>query len=135
MAGKSPLGRVRKLSYDRRAMWVVRELLRLLWSIVVAGAIASVIAIGIALLHGGDFTRELRLTFLFLGCLLLLLAGAGNRSTGASRRATGSLRQFAPGWLPGATMTPDATPVGPTLTQSAVFVGSAFALIALGLAI
>ncbi len=136
MPRKSPLGRVRKLSYDRRAMWVVRELFRLVWAIVVAGTIAAVIAVGIALAKGGDFPREARLTFLCVGCFLLLLAGAGNASTTSSRRATGTLRGFSsPNWLPASWTRADTTPVGPTLTQSAVFAGSAIVLIVLGLAI
>jgi hypothetical protein len=117
-------------------MWVIRELIRLVWAIVVAATIASVIGILIAVLHGGDLAAEMRISFLSIGCLLLVLAAAGNSMTGSSRRATGRLRQFSgPSWLRGAGMSADATPVGPTLTVSAVFVGSAIVLIALGLAV
>ena len=116
-------------------MWVVRELTRLLVQIVVATAIAAGVAGLWALAANGNLVSDLRLSFLLFGCLLLLLAGAGNRATASGRRMTygviGGFRstfgRLAPPVNP--------KPGEPTLTASAVFVGSALALIALGVAV
>ena len=89
-------------------MWLFREVFRLIWMIAVATAIATAIGVLLALFSSRDLSHALRVSFLLVGCLLLLFAGAGNRSTASARRVN---------WGP----------------ATAVFVGSAAALIALGL--
>jgi hypothetical protein len=133
MGWESPLGSVRKRSYDREAMWFFRELFRLVWMIVVATAIAAALASLVALLSSGDLVHDLRLFFLVFGCLLLLFAGAGNRSTASARRVNWGLITPGRGGVLFRGVAP--RPGEPTLTASAVFVGSALALIALGLVI
>lgn len=120
-------------------MWIFRELLRLLWMIAVATAVAAAVAGLWALLSGGDLVQHLRVGFLLVGCVLLLFAGAGNRRTASRRRSTGELPWigrvlwipmwgFAGGRWPDNSPRPDV----PTLTATAVFFCSALVLIALG---
>jgi hypothetical protein len=111
-------------------MWVVRELLRLLIRIVCATAIAIIVAGVWAFVAGGDFSRAMRVMLLLLGCILILIAGAGNRTSAASRSAM-DWRVFAGirGRLSPAVA---ARPGQPTLTASAVFIGSGAVLILLG---
>jgi hypothetical protein len=112
-------------------MWVVRELCRLLLRIGIAVLIASLIAEARALASGGDFAHTWRVTLLVLGCLMLLLAGSGARSTAAARRVDWGI--ITPG-RGGILSRPVFAHVeGPQLTASAVFFGSALALFALGL--
>jgi len=138
MAVRSPLDAVRKPSYDRDAMWIFRELVRLLFQIAIGAAIAATVAGVVVLIRGGGFAHELRLTFFLFGALLLLLAGTGNRTTASRRRATGRLPMMTGFWMPSwglvARLNPDSSPRTdvPTLTASAVFVGSGAVLIALG---
>jgi hypothetical protein len=112
-------------------MWFVRELARLLFRIVVATALAAAVAGFWALISSGDLVHDLRICFFLFGALLLLLAGAGNRSTASARRVNwgiiGGGRTM--GWL-----SPPVRPRPgqPTLTASAIFVGSALALFVLG---
>ena len=112
-------------------MWVARELSRLLFTIVVATTIAAAIAGFWALIQGGDLVHALRISFFLFGALLLLLAGAGNRSTASGRRMRYGLFTGLRGY---SVLSPvvRARPDQPTLTASAVFVGSALALLALG---
>jgi hypothetical protein len=130
-------------------MWFFREIFRLIWMIAIAIAIAAAIAGvwwlfgpsqgeqiapvgGAAPTHAG-FIHNFAITSLILGLLLLLLSAAGNKSTASSRRT---------GW---GIMTPVSKGIGllsppikhrpgdPQVTQTAVFIGSAIVLLALGL--
>jgi hypothetical protein len=112
-------------------MWVVRELSRLLVRIAVAVGIASLVAEVRALVSGGDFFHSWRIMVLLLGCLMLLLAGAGASGTASARRVNWGV--ITPG-RGGVLSRPVFAEVeGPQLTASAVFVGSALALFALAL--
>jgi hypothetical protein len=112
-------------------MWVVRELCRLLIRVGVAVAIASLIAEVRALVSGGDFAHTWKVTVLLLGCLMLLLAGAGARTTASARRVNWGI--ITPG-RGGALSRPVFAHVeGPQLTATAVFFLSAMALFALGI--
>lgn len=101
-------------------MWVVRELCRLLVRIAVAVAIATLIAEIRSLVSGGDFAHTWKITMLLLGALLVILAGAGSRTTGAAMRVNYFDRAF-----------PDVE--GPQLTATAVFFASGIATIAIAL--
>lgn len=114
-------------------MWFFREVFRLVWMIVVVTAIAAAVASLVALLSSGDLVHELRLFFLVFGCLLLLFAGAGNRSTASARRVNWGIVTPGRGGIIFRGVAP--RPGDPTLTLSAVFVGSGLALIVLGIAI
>lgn len=112
-------------------MWIFRELARLLWTIAVVAAVASAIAGLWALASTGNLVRDLRIGYLLFGALLILLAGAGaGRSTVQGRIMTYT-------WFTGirgyGMLSPGrARPGQPTLTASAVLVGSGLLLIALG---
>jgi hypothetical protein len=108
-------------------MWVVRELSRLLVRIAVAVLIASLIAEIRALASGGDFFHTWKITLLLLGCVMLLLAAGSGRTTAAARRVNWTVI------TPGLPQPIFARAEGPQLTAPAVFVGSAFALFALGI--
>ena len=110
-------------------MWVVRELLRLLFRIAVAVAIAAVIAGVKAAVSGGGAHHTWKVTLLALGCVMLLLGMTGNRESASNRRVNQGVDHAASFVMriPGI----PATTEGPTLTTSAVFVGTAFALFAL----
>jgi len=114
-------------------MWVVRELLRLLFQIAVAIAIAIVLAGLLALVSSGGFAHALRIAFFLIGGLLILLAGTGNRATMANRRVMSwsIMSGFFGGaghWFP----MKRTRPSEPTLTANAVFVGSGAVLLVLG---
>ena len=110
-------------------MWIARETFRLLSRILIAVTIAVVIAEVRAIVSGGDTFWTFRMILLLLGGLMLLLAGTGTGST-ASRvvnwgeitpaRGGTVFRGFRP------------RPEDPTLTPSAVFIGSGVVLLALG---
>src|SRR5436305_5380795 len=113
-------------------MWVVRELARLVLRIGLAVLIAVVIAEIRAALSGGDTLGTFRIVCLLLGGLYLLLAGSGTGSAASRRVNWGEItpglggvifRGFRP------------RPEDPTLTPSAVFVGSGLVLLALGAAL
>jgi hypothetical protein len=112
-------------------VWILRELTRLLWTIAVATAIASAVASLWALASTGSLLHDLRIGYFLFGALLILLAGAGGgRSTVQGRIMTYTwftgirgYGMFSPG---------RARPSQPTLTASAVFVGSGLALFVLG---
>ena len=108
-------------------MWIVRELSRLLVRIAVAVLIASLIAEIRALASGGDFFHTWKITLLLLGCVMLLLAAGSGRTTAAARRVNWAVI------TPGLPQPIFARVEGPQLTAPAVFVGSAFALFALGI--
>jgi hypothetical protein len=110
-------------------VWIARELSRLLFRIAVAVAIACVIAGLKAALAGGPWLHTWRVTLFALAGLMLLLAMAGYGP--AHRRVTRQSIDHGPTFLmrfPGA----EPKPGDPTLTASAVFVGSGLALLALG---
>jgi hypothetical protein len=130
MSAGSPLDVVRKPPYDRSAMWILRELSRLLVRIAVAVVIASAIAGVKAAASGGGMLHTWRITLIVLGCLMLLLAVGGNRQTGANRRVHARI-DHAANFILRMPRVP-VTAGGPTLTANAVFVGSALALFALG---
>jgi hypothetical protein len=112
-------------------VWVVRELSRLLFRIGVAVLIASLLAEVRALVTGGDFAHTWRIMMLLLGCLMLLLAGAGSHSTASARRVNWGIITPGRGGILSRPVFADVE--GPQLTASAVFFGSALALLALGL--
>jgi hypothetical protein len=110
-------------------MWVVHQLARLAGRILIALVIAIVIAEVRALVSGGDTFWTFRIVLMLLGALYLLLAGAGTGSAASRRVNWGSItpagggvifRGFQP------------KPNDPTLTPSAVFIGSGVACLALG---
>jgi hypothetical protein len=110
-------------------MWVVRELSLLIFRIAFVAAIAIIFA-GLWALASGDFTHNMRVMFFLFGALLILLAGAGNRSTGANQRL---------GWLPITSGRGNAVarwsaprPEDPKLSAGAVFIGSGAVLVFLG---
>jgi hypothetical protein len=129
MSAGSPLDAVRKPAYDRRDMWVVRELFRLLLRIAVAVTIASVIAEVRALVTGGDMAHTWKLMLLVLGGLMLLLGGTGTGSA-ASRMDWGEVTPGLGGVIFHGLR---PRPEDPTLTVNAVFIGSGIAVLALGL--
>lgn len=109
-------------------MWLVRELARLLVRIAVAVAIAGVVAGLKALASGGGMLHTWRITLLALGGLMFLLAGTGR---GGAHRRLNLAMDHGPNYvmrIPGMQPKPD----DPTLTASAVFVGSGLVLLALG---
>lgn len=123
-------------------MWFVREIFRLVWMIAVALAVAAAVAGVWALLgpsgatgrspaHAG-FVHNFPITCFMFGALLLLLAGAGNRSTASARRTEWGTT--AGGRTVFGVLSPPVTPRpgDPTLTASAVFVCSGLVLIVLG---
>jgi hypothetical protein len=111
-------------------VWIVRELSRLLVRIAVAVAIAALVAGVRALISGGDVLHTWKIMDLLLGCFMLLLAAGGGRTTAAARRVNWGI--VTPGR--GGKLSPPvfAHAEGPQLTASAVFVGSALVLLALG---
>ena len=115
-------------------MWVARELSRLLARIGTGAAMAALVAGIWALVSGGDFLHDLRIGFFLFGALMLLLAGAGNRATASGRRMTYGTFSGIRGY---SRLSPRvrARPGQPTLTASAVFVGSGIALLVLGFAV
>jgi len=111
-------------------MWVAREVSRLLVRIGAAVLIASFFAEIRALATGGDMFHTWRIILLVFGGLMLLLGGTGTGSA-ASRRVN---------WLPITAARGNVfarwslpRPEDPTLTPSAVFIGSGIALLALGI--
>jgi hypothetical protein len=113
-------------------MWVARELLRLVSRIVVAVAIAVLIAEVRAIVSGGDTFHTFRIVLMLLGVLLLLLAGTGTGSTASRRVNWGSITPGAGavifrGFQP--------RPEDPTLTPSAVFIGSGLVVLLIGILI
>ena len=112
-------------------MWVVRELARLILRIVFAAAIAIVLAGVWALLSGGDFAHALRITLLAFGCLLILLAGAGNKRTMSSRVINWGVLTPGRGGVIFRGVQP--RPGEPTMSAGAVFLGSGAVLVFLGL--
>jgi predicted membrane channel-forming protein YqfA (hemolysin III family) len=112
-------------------MWVVRELLRLLVRIAVAVAIAVVIAGVKVAVAGGDLTHTFKVTLFLLAAFMLLLATAGAKGTAGNRRLNQRV-DHASNFVLRIPGVPAGTE-GPTLTASAVFVGSALALVALAI--
>ena len=116
-------------------MWFFRELFRLIWMIAVTVAIATAVGALVALLSSGSFAHSTKVCFLAFGGLLLLLAGAGNRGTGTGQAANWGVT-FGVRSAFGVLSPPIRSRSGdPTLTASAVFVGSGLVLIVLGLLI
>ena len=101
-------------------MWILRELFRLLVRVAVAVAIATLIAEVRALLTGGDFAHTWKIMMLLLGALLVILAGAGSRTSASAMRVNYFDRAF-------------ADVEGPQLTATAVFFASGLATIAIAL--
>lgn len=114
-------------------VWVFRELARLIFRVVVASAVAAIIACLLALFSSGDLVRDMRIMFFLVGALLIMLAGAGNRSSATSHVINwGDILPGRGGILfHGFEPRPDQ----PTLTPGAVFVASGAVLIALGFAV
>lgn len=110
-------------------MWVVRELLLLIFRIAFAAAIAIIFA-GLWALASGDFTHNIRVMFFAFGALLILLAGAGNRSS-ATNRTLGWL-EITPGRGNAIARWSTPRPEDPKLSAGAVFLGSGAVLIFLG---
>ena len=114
-------------------MWAVRELLRLLVRIVVAVAIAVAVAGVKVAVAGGDLTHTFKVTLFALAAFMLLLATAGAKGTAGNRRlnqrvdVASSFVMRIPGVPPPSE--------GPTLTASAVFVGSALVLLAVAIVV
>lgn len=126
-------------------MWFFREVFRLIWMIAISIAIAAAFAglwtllgpspaYGRSPAHAG-FVHDFGVICLIFGVLLLLLSGAGNRSTASARRTDwGIMTGFSKAL--GALSPPvKSRPGDPTVTATAVFLGSAIVLLALGLAL
>lgn len=112
-------------------MWVFRELARLVFQVAFAAAMAMLIA-GAWALVSGDFFDNLRIMFLLFGGLLILLAGAGNRASMTNQTLSSGVLSGIRGYgLLAPAFTP--RPGQPTLTASAVFVGSGIVLLVLGM--
>jgi len=112
-------------------MWIVRELLRLLIRIAIAVAIASAIAGVRVAVSGGSAQHTWKVTLLLLGVLMLLLGMVGNKQSASNRRLNFGV-DHASNFVMRITGIPPTTE-GPTLTTNAIFIGTAFALIALAL--
>lgn len=112
-------------------MWILRELVRLVSRIAVAVAIASTVAGVRAAVSGGDMLHTWKVMLILLGCLSILLAAFGNTGSAANRRVNQGVDHASNFVL----RIPGMSPVteGPTLTASAVFLGSGIVLLALGL--
>lgn len=108
-------------------MWVVREALRITAQIAVAVLIAVAIAALRAAVSGADTLHTFKIVLLLLGCLLLLLAGAGSKV--GAQKATSSGWWLSDSHAVGRAL---GNAPGPRLAPAAVFVGSAAVLIALG---
>jgi hypothetical protein len=114
-------------------MWVVRELLRLLVRIAIAVAIAVAVAGVKVAVAGGDVMHTFKVTLFALAAFMLLLATAGAKGTAGNRRVNQRL-DLASNFVMRIPGVPARTE-GPTLTASAVFVGSALALVALAIVV
>jgi hypothetical protein len=125
-------------------MWFLREIFRLIWAIAVAVAIVAVVAAVWALISGSGtsefryspahagFVHDFRIGCFIFGALLLVLASAGNRSTASARRMDwGVIAGFSRG-LGRLSPPVRSRPGDPTVTPTAVFLGSAIVLFALG---
>jgi hypothetical protein len=110
-------------------MWIVRELTRLAARIAVAVLIAIVIAEVRALLDGGDTFHTFRVVLMLVGGLFLLLAAGGSGSVASHRVNWGEITPGAGGVIFRGFR---PRPEDPTLTPSAVFIGSGLVLLALG---
>jgi hypothetical protein len=130
-------------------MWFFREIFRLIWTIAVAVAFAAALAGIWALLGPSDgeqivggvgggtpahagFVHDFRVTCFIFGALLILLSAGGNRSTASARRVNwGVISAFSRGF---GRLSPPVKhrPGDPTVTATAVFIGGAIVLIALG---
>ncbi len=112
-------------------MWIFRELARLVFQIAFAAAVAVLIA-GAWALISGDFFANVRIMFLLFGGLLILLAGAGNRGSMTNQTFSWGVLSGIRGYgLLAPVFTP--RPGEPTLTSSAVFMGSGAVLLVVGL--
>src|SRR5436190_23784736 len=109
-------------------MWIVRELSRLLIQIAVAVAIASLVAGVKAAASGGGALHTWRITLFALAGLMLLLAAMGRGP--ANRRINSGIDHGPTSIVSIRGLQP--RPGDPTLTSTAVFFGSAVALLALG---
>ena len=110
-------------------MWIVYQLFRLASRIAIAVLIAIVIAEIRAVVSGGDTFWTFRVVMMLLGALYLLLAGTGTGSAASERVNWGSITPGAGGVIFRGIR---PKPEDPTLTPSAVFIGSGLALLALG---
>ena len=128
-------------------MWILVALWRLACTTVIALAVALAAA-GVWVATGSGeggfryspahagFAHDLKITCFVVGALLVLLAGAGNRSTASARRTDwGIMTGFARSGLGRLSPPIRARPGDPTLTASAMFVGSGLVLIALGIVV
>lgn len=112
-------------------MWIFRELFRLLLQIAVAVAIASAVAAIKAAASGGSMLHTWKITLFVMAGLMLLLAAGGS---GPANRRLNQRFDHGPTFVfrnPALAVKPGQ----PTLTASAVFVGSGLALLALALAV
>jgi hypothetical protein len=110
-------------------VWVVHQLLRLVARIALAVLIAVVIAEVRAVITGGDTFWTFRIVMMLLGALYLLLAGTGTGSTASRVVNWGEIAPAAGGVIFRGFK---PKPEDPTLTPSAVFIGSGLTLLALG---
>ena len=110
-------------------MWLVRELLRLLSRIAIAVAVAAAIAGIKAAVSGGGAAHTWKITLLLMGTLMLLLGMVGNSGSASNRRLNRGV-DHASGFVWRIPGIPAATE-GPTLTASAIFVGTAIVLFVL----
>jgi hypothetical protein len=111
-------------------MWVLVELVRLLYRILFGAALAIIFAGIWALASGGDFSHAMRIGLFLVGGLLLLLSGGGSKSTMTSRVINWG--EITPGRGGIVFRGVQPKPGQPTLTANAVFLGSGAVLIVLG---
>ena len=114
-------------------MWIVRELFRLVSRVVFGAALAILVAGLWALASNGDFSHATRVMLLLFGCLLILLAGGGSKTTMTSRVINWGEVMPGRGGLIFRGVRP--RPGQPTLSATAVFIGSGAVLIVLGLTV
>jgi hypothetical protein len=110
-------------------MWVVRALVRLLWQIVIALAIAIVIAGIKALVSGGDTFHTFRVILMAMGAVLLLLGGTGTGSA-ASHRVNWML--ITPGRGNAIARWTRPKPDEPRLSPGATFIAAGLVALVLG---
>jgi hypothetical protein len=113
-------------------VWVIRGLARLALTVAFAFAVTAAIAGLLALARDGDFTDSLRISSLFIGALLLLMAAGGNAF---SRAVDADVQQSTLGRLPGMPSWGESRAGEPTISSAAVYAISGLALIGLGLVV
>src|SRR4051794_20714806 len=112
-------------------MWVLRELLRLVEKVLVGIILALAVALVWAAVSQYSFTRNLHITTLVIGGLLIVMGAIGSGSN-LDRGMDFGVTQAAWGRIPGVSTT-TRTGEDPTLRPGIVLVLTGAALIAFGI--